>query len=432
MTILRAHNLGKSYTTYPSEFYRICRWFGFNVQHGNECWILKNINLEIQSGESVGIVGKNGAGKSTLLKLLTGTINATEGTIEIRAKVSAILELGIGFNSEFTGRENAYHSLGLMGYSTEQINNAIDDIRDFSEVNEYFDMPMSSYSSGMQMRVAFSVATIFKPGILIVDEALSVGDAYFQAKCYKRIAELKKLGTSLLLVSHNINDIINHCDRALLLSSGKVTGEGHPKDISNLYFDEVFGNLPSHKLSPSEEIIDDPAFSQTHANKSIEDIFHNQPGYNKNEHRWGNQKVQILDYSITSEGQRFPHQIISGSLTNFHFKVIVKDEVKNLVPGILIKTVDGMILYGSNSIVASYGKEMISAAIGEVKIFTFSLPLSLNEGDYLVSFGISEGSNLEDLIPLDRRYDSVLLHVLSSKKHVGVIDLNASFEQAQT
>jgi len=196
MSLLNVSGLGKAYRTYHSEFQRIARWFYLPSKPRDEHWVLKDINFSIEPGEAIGIVGQNGAGKSTLLKMITGTLQPTEGSIQVNGRIAAILELGMGFNPELTGRQNVHHAAGLMGFSSEQIAGAMDNIESFAEIGEYFDESVRTYSSGMQMRVAFAVATAFRPDILIVDEALSVGDSYFQHKSFERIREFQAQGTS--------------------------------------------------------------------------------------------------------------------------------------------------------------------------------------------------------------------------------------------
>lgn len=232
---LHVSGLGKAYRKWGSEWSRVASWFGLPLRPRSEHWVLRDVSFSIGAGETVGIVGQNGAGKSTLLKLITGTAQPTVGAITRSGRVAAILELGMGFNSDLTGRENVMHSAGLMGYSQEQITSAMDEIEAFAEIGEYFDQPVRTYSSGMQMRVAFSVATAFRPDLLIVDEALSVGDTYFIHKCFKRIREFKAAGTALLIVSHDPSAVISLCDRAILIERGKVLMDGDAVGVMDYY-----------------------------------------------------------------------------------------------------------------------------------------------------------------------------------------------------
>ncbi|HDZ9478235.1 TPA: ABC transporter ATP-binding protein, partial [Vibrio cholerae] len=233
--VLEVSNVGKSFHEYSSELHRVASWFGFNLKPVVEHQILDGINFSLSSGEAVGIVGRNGAGKSTLLKMITGTLKPTRGNIKVIGRISAILELGMGFHPDLTGRQNAYHSAGLMGFTQQQIDSVINDLEAFAEIGEYFDQPVRTYSSGMQMRVAFAVVTAFRPEILIVDEALSVGDAYFQHKSLNRIREFQKQGTTLLFVSHDKGSIQAVCDRAILLEKGTIIKDGNPEEVMDFY-----------------------------------------------------------------------------------------------------------------------------------------------------------------------------------------------------
>lgn len=232
---LHVQGLGKAYRRWGSEWLRVASWFGLPARPQEEHWVLRDVDFRIGAGETVGIVGQNGAGKSTLLKLITGTTLPTEGRVERTGRVAAILELGMGFNADLSGRENVWHAAGLMGYSQAQIRAAMDAIEAFAEIGEYFDEPVRTYSSGMQMRVAFSVATAFRPDLLIVDEALSVGDTYFIHKCFKRIREYKAAGTTLLIVSHDPSAVISLCDRALLLEKGRLIMDGDAAGVMDYY-----------------------------------------------------------------------------------------------------------------------------------------------------------------------------------------------------
>ena len=423
--VLEVHNISKSFKDYKSEFKRVLSWFGAKAAIKDEHHILHDISFSIRKGEAIGIVGKNGAGKSTLLKIITGTLKATTGNVIVDGKIGAMLELGMGFSPDLTGRQNAYHSSGLMGYKREQIDEVIDKIKAFADIGEYFDQPVRTYSSGMQARVAFAVATAFRPDILIVDEVLSVGDALFQAKCYERIAEFKKQGTVLFLVTHSMADIVKHCTRALFIKNGHLEFDGSPKDVSNLYMDELFGkrktitgtqvnNSLKQKVSPEKTV-------------EIEDVFHSHQGYRKEEHRWGNGGAKIIDYVIRSEDQEYPPVIQSNALTEFSFKVLFEDDYDDITIGFLIKTHDGIFLYGTNSFLALEGKSHLSPKSGEVYNCTFLLPMHLNSGHYLISLGVSTGSQ-ENLIPLDRRYDSILINVEKTINFWGIVDLQAKFD----
>ncbi len=204
-------------------------------QYFREFWALRDISLEVRRGESCGLVGLNGSGKSTLLQIITGTLAPTLGHVATQGRIAALLELGSGFNPEFTGRENVYMNGALLGISQQRVTEEIEEIQAFADIGDHFDQPLGSYSSGMQMRVAFAVATAFEPDILIIDEALAVGDAYFQQKCFHRLHQFKERGGTMLFVSHDANTVKHLCDKAFLISNGRAVGYGEPRSIIDLY-----------------------------------------------------------------------------------------------------------------------------------------------------------------------------------------------------
>jgi lipopolysaccharide transport system ATP-binding protein len=235
MSILEVCNVGKTYRKYDSQWHRFLSWMVPGFQSHRENWVLNNVTFSIHSGEAVGIVGQNGAGKSTLLKLVTGVTRPNTGSIGVNGRIAAILELGMGFNPEFTGRQNAYNALSMMGFTHDSIVQVLPEIEEFAEIGNYFDQSVRIYSSGMQMRVAFAVATAFRPDILIVDEALSVGDAYFQHKSFAKIREFRELGTTLLLVSHDHAAILSICPRALLIEKGELLMDSSSEEVLDYY-----------------------------------------------------------------------------------------------------------------------------------------------------------------------------------------------------
>lgn len=428
MSLLSVQNVTKSFFTYQSDWKRFARWFGVPFKSSEEYRVLKNINFEVQSGESIGIIGKNGAGKSTLLKMIAGTMKPTEGSIKVNGRIAAILELGMGFAPDLTGRQNVFYVAGLMGFSAAQINQVMSEIYTFAEIGEYFDRPVRIYSSGMRARVSFAIATAFRPDILIVDEALAVGDALFQAKCYDRINLFKKQGTTLILVTHSIGDIVKQCNRALYLQEGQLKADGCPRDISNIYMDDLFSSPKKKLVNPSlVEIVNDVSKVMS----GTEDNFNTRPGYRKEEHRWGNGGARIIDFLVRAENRDYPNVIISNSKTEFYFKVIFDKRCDDITAGILLKTHDGVFLYGTNSFLVSEGRRVISVEEGDIIVFKFVFKMSLNSGYYLMSFGVSEGPQ-ELLVPLERRYDSVLITIDRPRNFWGIVDFEAEFELTQS
>ena len=229
-------NLGKAYRQYPSPRARLAEWLDPRRRpRHRQRWVLQDVSFAVRSGESVGIVGVNGAGKSTLLKMITGTVQPTVGTVRTEGRIAALLELGLGFHGDFTGRQNVVMSGQMMGHSLADIARAMPEIESFAEIGEYIDQPVRVYSSGMQVRLAFAVAVAYRPDILIVDEALAVGDVYFQQKCYERIKTYVDQGTTLLFVTHGLATMLEVCDRALYLRHGRLAFDGSPKEAVDLY-----------------------------------------------------------------------------------------------------------------------------------------------------------------------------------------------------
>jgi lipopolysaccharide transport system ATP-binding protein len=348
---LVVEGVGKAYRHWRSE----C---GAPVKPTEEHWVLQGVSFAVGPGETVGIVGQNGAGKSTLLKIITGTTRPTQGRVSISGRVAAILELGMGFNSELTGRQNAFHSAGLMGYSQEQIERAMPDIEAFAEVGEYFDEPMRTYSSGMQMRVSFSVATAFRPDLLIIDEALSVGDSYFQHKSFQRIREFKDKGTALLIVSHDRSAIQAICDRAILIEGGKVLRDGRPKDVMDYYNAIIAERENASLLVRAHESGREQIISGT-LEASVESIeLQNAKGG----------RVDTIDV---------------GEQVKLSVVVRCQADIERLVLGYMIKDRLGQVMFGTNT---HYTEQSVNAVReGERIRYEISFRATLGPGSYSVS-----------------------------------------------
>lgn len=245
VTVLEAQGLGKAYRRYRSQWLRVLGWFGWRGADGgrqDEQWVVRDISLSLQAGEVVGIIGHNGAGKSTLLKMITGTLQPSSGSVRRHGRVGAILELGLGFHPELSGRANARHALGLMGFASGEIDGLLPQVEAFAEIGDYFAQPVRMYSSGMQMRLAFAVVTAQRPELLIIDEALAVGDAYFQQKCFERIRAFRAAGSALLFVSHDLNAVKLLCDRALVLDHGRCVFAGEA-EAAAVHYNQLIARL---------------------------------------------------------------------------------------------------------------------------------------------------------------------------------------------
>jgi len=357
MSLLTVHNLGKAYRTYKSEWQRFAGWFGIPIKPSEEHWVLKHVSFEIHPGEAIGIIGQNGAGKSTLLKIITGTLQPTEGQVQVNGRIAAILELGMGFNPELTGRQNVFHAAGLMGFTAEQIQQVMPDIKAFAEIGEYFDEPVRTYSSGMQMRVAFAVATAFRPDILIVDEALSVGDAYFQHKSFNRIREFQELGTTLLIVSHDRGAIQSLCNRAVLLENGTVIKDGNPEEVFDFY----------------NAII---------AEKENSTVKVTQLDNGKTQTSSGTGEARVDDISLYNSKGEVAEVVGVGELVELCVKVKVYQTVETLVLGYGIKDRLGQVMYGTNT---WHTEQVINhPQSGDEYLFRIAFPANLGIGSYSV------------------------------------------------
>lgn len=361
MSLLTVSNLGKAYRTYSSEWKRIANWFFVPTKANEEHWVLRHISFTINAGEAIGIVGQNGAGKSTLLKMITGTLQPTEGKVNVQGRIAAILELGMGFNPELSGRQNVYHAAGLMGFNSVQIDQTIDEIEAFAEVGEYFDQSVRTYSSGMQMRVAFAVATAFRPDILIVDEALSVGDSYFQHKSFARIREYQELGTTLIIVSHDRGSIQALCDRAILIDSGTVIKDGAPEEVMDFY-----NAIIADKENANVEVIAlDDGTRQT---------------------RSGSRKATIASVSLyDSEGSAVEFVGVGDEVT-LCIKGHVHEALPELVVGYAIKDRLGQSIFGTNT--HHLNCKSTSVAAGGEFTYRFKFLANLGVGSYSVAVAL--------------------------------------------
>jgi len=371
MSLLSIKDVGKAFCSYSAEWKRFARWFGVPTQPNEEHWVLRHINFEIQTGEAVGIIGQNGAGKSTLLKMITGTLQPTEGSIQINGRIAAILELGMGFNPELSGRQNVLHAAGLMGFGLDQIQQAMPDIEAFAEIGEYFDQPVRIYSSGMQMRVAFSVVTAFRPEILIVDEALSVGDAYFQHKSFNRIREFQEEGTTLLIVSHDRGAIQSLCDRAILLESGAVIKDGKPEEVFDFYNALIAEkeNVSSIKVSQLAD-----GSQQTSS---------------------GTGQARVTDVQLVNDTGDIIEFVDVGQVVTLRLAVEVYDYIPRLIMGYGIKDRLGQVVYGTNTDF----KEQEIIGVGPDAKLTYEVTFSANlgPGSYSIQTAlVSSDTHLQD------------------------------------
>jgi len=446
---IKFNNISKRYEKGPStiresitKLFRRFTFSSLNESHAslpNTFWALKNVSFEVKKGNSLGIIGPNGAGKSTILKLIAGITEPTSGKITINGKIGVLIELGAGFHPDFTGRENIYLNGAIMGMSKKQIDEKLDAIVDFADIRDFIDTPVKHFSSGMYMRLGFSIATHSDPDILLVDEVLAVGDTKFQAKCFRKFEEFQDKKKTILFVSHSIEQINRYCNKAMLINNGMKLSEGEPRSITNQYMDLLFGKSSPRVFLNEEgkeyENFDSVNFGQSDNRevakfineKFTEDRFATRKSYNKYEYRWGDNSAEIIDYLIVSGKEVDPVQCNSFDELNLYLKIKFHKAVERPIYGLTIKTVDGITLYSNNSRDWNGLSNFIAQKAGDIKIILFSFKPRLVTGEYLLSVGLAE-EVAGEVIPLDRRYDSIHLSLVNPKLSSGLVDLEFEFK----
>jgi lipopolysaccharide transport system ATP-binding protein len=362
MSAIIVSSLGKAYKHYPSRWARLAEWISpFHQTRHQLHWVLQDINFEVNPGEAVGIIGINGTGKSTLLKMITGTTQPTTGSVSITGRVAALLELGMGFHPDFTGRQNVFMAGQLMGYGADEIEQLIPEIEAFAEIGDYIDQPVRVYSSGMQMRLAFSVATSHRPDVLIVDEALSVGDAYFQHKSFARIREFREQGTTLLIVSHDKSSIQSICDRAILLNEGKLAMEGDPEAVMDYY----------------------NAMLADHQNQTVKQ----QPTLDgKIQTISGTGEVVLSNVALLDAKGQQVEIVTVGQSVSLHVTATCNANLKDLVVGYMIKDRFGQPVFGTNTFYQKCGLNDLDR--NQVIELYFDFQANLGPGSYSVTIGL--------------------------------------------
>ncbi|MBR3306087.1 MAG: ABC transporter ATP-binding protein [Lachnospiraceae bacterium] len=362
---------------------------------------LDKVSFSIKSGETVGIIGTNGSGKSTVLKLITGVLTPTSGTVTVNGRISALLELGAGFNYEYTGIENIYLNGTMTGFSKQEIDERLEDILKFADIGDFVNQPVKTYSSGMFVRLAFALAINIDPEILIVDEALSVGDVFFQAKCYHKFEEFKEQGKTILFVSHDMSSIAKYCDRVILLDKGRMLGEGAPRKMLDIYKQVLVGQYDGDPTAVDE------AFEK---GSTLE---------------YGSRKAHIDEIFVTDEKGERIQAVMKGSRCTVYMRVSILQDLQAPIFALSFKDVRGTEICGTNTMFEKTFLDPCRA--GEKKEISFSQQIDLQGGEYLLSFGVT-GYEGEDFTVYHRLYDALKLTVVSEKNTVGFYDMNSAVE----
>ena len=414
---IKINHISKMYKLYNKPSDRFKEALGLSKEKKyKEHYALNDVSFDVKRGETVGIIGTNGSGKSTILKIITGVLNPSGGNVEVNGRISALLELGAGFNNEYTGLENVYLNGTMIGFSKEEIDARLQDILDFADIGDFINQPVKTYSSGMFVRLAFAVAINIDPEILIVDEALSVGDVFFQAKCYHKFEEFKKNGKTILFVSHDLSSINKYCDRVVLLNKGDKLAEGEPKDMINMY---------KKLLVQEHDAVMDMAkpTEALHITELKEgELWQKAFNLNPNHESYGNGEVNIVDFAIVDHNGRLSNTIEKNTECTSKMKVQFTQDVDAPIFAFTIKDLKGTEITGTNTQLE--GIEDMECKAGEIKTIEFKQNMNLQGGDYLISFGCT-GFKMGTFTVYHRLYDLLNLNVVAKKNSVGYFDMNS-------
>ena len=389
---IEVDNVQKIYKLYDKPSDRLKEAFGFGKKTKHKLhYALKGVSMKIYQGETVGIIGTNGSGKSTILKIITGVLNPTSGRVLVNGRISALLELGAGFNMEYNGIENVYLNGTMMGFSEKEIEAKLPEILSFADIGDYVYQPVKTYSSGMFVRLAFAVAINIEPEILIVDEALSVGDVFFQAKCYHKFEEFKKMGKTIVFVSHDLSSISKYCDRVYLLNQGNILGEGSPKAMIDTYKRVLVGQYDESENAgeESENLLDDEDLQRAAAKKAdgaakdAAEASAEAKGQNPNALEYGTKQAQIEEFYITDDRGVPTNAILKGTMFTIHMKVRFMDPIPAPIFAFSVKNVIGVEITGTNTMIEKAFLDSVEP--GDVKNVTFTQKMNLQGGEYLLS-----------------------------------------------
>ena len=421
---IAVQNVCKIYKLYDKPMDRLKEALGLtrNVKH-REHFALNNVNFQVKQGECVGIIGTNGSGKSTILKIITGVLNPTSGAVAVNGRISALLELGAGFNQEYSGMENIYLNGTMNGFSNAEIDAKLQDILDFADIGDYVHQPVKTYSSGMFVRLAFSVAINIEPEILIVDEALSVGDVFFQAKCYHKFEEFKKMGKTIMIVSHDLSSIAKYCDRVILLNQGVKLGEGSPKEMIDDFKRVLVGQYELPEQKSEQSLLNDAEVQEAvHTKAAVQKRAREGNAENTKTLEYGTREAEIEEIYIVDDRGVRTNAILKGMEFGIYMKVRFHQDLPAPIFAFSIKTAKGTEITGTNTMFEKAFLESVSA--GSEKLVSFTQKMSLQGGEYLISFGVT-GYNGNEFQVYHRLYDALDITVISDKNTVGYYDMNS-------
>ena len=415
----------------------------FRKQYHHEFWALRDVSFEVGRGEAIGIIGRNGSGKSTLLQIICSVMQATHGEVRVNGRISALLELGAGFNPEFTGRDNVILSGAIMGLPRKEMLRKLPEIEAFADIGEFFDQPVKTYSSGMFVRVAFAAAIHVDPDVLVVDEALSVGDVRFQQKCLLQIGKIRSNGAAIIFVSHSLETITSLCSRAIILEKGVVLADGEPKIVAEKYLAVLFSESKEESSSDiaNAGVVEGSTNQEIQINQLRDEQFCDADpsvwagslserfGYNRHEVRTTNGYAEILDYLVAGNGRADNSDVWSGTAIAILVKVRFSASVSQPIIGFELKTDKGVTIAGSNTFLAK--TQLQPAAIGDTKIYRIEFNTPLNEGDYFVDLGVAEcdGSPGGYVLDVRRSMMHLMIQRMQEKQFNGIVDIGFRFRE---
>lgn len=409
---IHVDHVSKVYKLYEKKSDRLKDALGFSKKaRYKEHYALNDVSFTVRQGETVGIIGTNGSGKSTILKIITGVLFPTSGDVKIAGRISALLELGAGFNMEYTGLENIYLNGTMIGFSREEIDERLQDILDFADIGEFIHQPVKSYSSGMFVRLAFAVAINIDPEILIVDEALSVGDVFFQNKCYQKFEEFKANGKTILFVSHDLSSISQYCDRVVLLNKGDKLAEGTPKDMINLYKKVLV------KQNDADKKVENAA------EPASDDLWKSALSLNPECNEYGSGEATIVDFGIFDEDGNPTGSIIKGSRFTIKSKVHFSQDILNPIFTFSFVNLKGVTVTGTNTMFEKVDTGLVKA--GETYVASFEQDMFLQGGEYLLSISCTGYEN-EEFKAYHRLYEVCNVSVIANKNTVGFYDMDST------
>lgn len=401
-------------------------------KYHKEFFALDKLSFNVEKGSTVGIIGTNGSGKSTILKIITGVLNPSTGSVKVDGNISALLELGAGFNSDYTGIENIYMNGTMMGFSREEMEKKLPEILEFADIGDFVYQPVKTYSSGMFVRLAFALAINVEPEILIVDEALSVGDVFFQSKCYAKMEEIRKKGTTILMVTHDMGSIIKYCDKVVLLNKGKFLAEGSARDMVDLYkkilagqFDETSMELSDFNSGVVEDLANIKRSKEDTFMKTTNELMKAKMTINPSLTEYGDGRAGIVDFGIVDAKGSISNLLMKGEYFYIKEKIRFNSKIKSPIFTYTIKDKKGTELSGTNTMLEAAKVEEVDE--GDIYEVSFKQKMTLQGGEYLLSMsctGFEEG----DLQVYHRLYDVASITVISNKNTVGIFDMESEVE----